>query len=396
LLSYSQIADAPNETLSLNQNLSIAVILPTFNERENIPALIDRLSKALGGLDWELIFVDDDSPDGTADVVRSYASLDRRIRLIQRVGRRGLSTACIEGIMATSANYVAVIDADLQHDEAILPQMLEKLRCDHLDIVVATRSADGGSMGEFAARRVFLSRLGRRISRMVCRCELSDPMSGFFLLRRSFFLEVVHGLHDGGFKILVDMLATSKRAVRVGEVGYVSRNRLHGESKLDASVATEYLFLVLEKLTGGSIPTRFFSFAMVGSLGLIVHFAVLSLLYMKLGLSFTSSQTWATLAAMVGNFFLNNLVTYRDRRLHGVYLFTGMLTFMLACSFGAWANVSFAGSLLHSGMPWYVAGVAGNILSAVWNYSASSVFTWQMRQSRRANVVAAVKQTESL
>jgi dolichol-phosphate mannosyltransferase len=396
LQNFSQITDAPNEILSLNRNLSIAIVLPTFNERENIPVLIDRLSSTLAGLDWELIFVDDDSPDGTADVVRSYACKNRRVRLIQRIGRRGLSTACIEGILATSANYVAVIDADLQHDETVLPQMLEKLRCENLDIVVATRSADGGSMGEFAANRVFLSRLGRSISRMVCRCELSDPMSGFFLLRRSFFLEVVHGLHDGGFKILVDMLATSKRQVRVGEVGYVFRNRLHGESKLDASVATEYLFLVLEKLTGGAIPTRFFSFAMVGSLGLIVHFAVLSLLYMKLGLSFTTSQTWATLAAMVGNFYLNNLITYRDRRLHGMYLFTGMLTFMLACSFGAWANVSFAGSLLHSGMPWYVAGVAGNILSAVWNYSASSVFTWQMRQRRRASVVAAVKQTEPL
>jgi dolichol-phosphate mannosyltransferase len=396
LSTYFQLAEANSELAPPIGNLSIAVILPTYNERENIPALIDRLSTALAGLDWELVFVDDDSPDGTSDLVRTYAGQDKRIRLIQRVGRRGLSTACIEGIMATSANYVAVIDADLQHDETILPQMLQKLRCDDLDIVVATRSADGGSMGEFATERVFLSRLGRRISRIVCRCELTDPMSGFFLLKRSFFLEVVHGLHDGGFKILVDMLATSNRPVRLGEVGYVFRNRLHGESKLDAGVATEYLFLVLEKLTGGTIPTRFFSFAMVGSVGLIVHFAFLSLLYMKFGLSFTSSQAWATLAAMIGNFFLNNLITYRDRRLHGVYLLTGMLTFLLACSFGAWANVSFAGSLLHSGMPWYVAGVAGNILSAVWNYSVSSVFTWQMRQRRRASDVTAVNQTEYL
>lgn len=394
MLTHSQFAADSNEVDSLNRNLSIAVILPTFNERENIPILIDRLSAALAGLDWELIFVDDDSPDGTSEVVRGYAAEDRRIRLIQRIGRRGLATACIEGILATSANYVAVIDADLQHDETILPQMLRKLRCEGLDIVVATRSADGGSMGDFATRRVLLSRVGRFISRTVCRCELTDPMSGFFLMKRGFFLEVVHGLHDGGFKILVDMLATSKRPVRVGEVGYVFRKRVHGESKLDASVAMEYLFLVLEKLTGGVIPTRFFAFGMVGSIGLIVHFAFLSLLYMKCGLSFTSSQAWATLAAMTGNFFLNNLVTYRDRRLHGIYLLAGMFTFMVACSFGAWANVSFAGSLLRSGMPWYVAGVAGNILSAVWNYSVSSVFTWQMRRPRRVSVPESLKQTE--
>jgi dolichol-phosphate mannosyltransferase len=344
--------------------------------------LIERLSAALAGLDWELIFVDDDSPDGTSDVVRAYAAQDRRIRLIQRIGRRGLSTACIEGILATSANYVAVIDADLQHDETILPRMLNKLRCEGLDLVVATRSADGGSMGDFASQRVLLSRIGRVISRAVCRCELTDPMSGFFLMQRSFFLEVVHDLHDGGFKLLVDMLATSKRPLRLGEVGYVFRKRMHGESKLDASVATEYLFLVLEKLTGGVIPTRFFAFAVVGSIGLLVHFTFLSLLYKKFGLSFTTAQAWATFAAMIGNFFLNNLITYRDRRLHGMYLLVGMFTFLAACSFGAWANVSIAGTLLRTGLPWYVAGVAGNILSAVWNYSASSVFTWQRRQPR--------------
>jgi dolichol-phosphate mannosyltransferase len=393
----TQLQDAAvsAEYSPVHRTLSIAVVLPTFNERENIPAVINRLSTALGELNWELIFVDDDSPDGTADVVRRYAALDPRIRLIQRVGRRGLSSACVEGMMATAANYIAVMDADLQHDETILPEMLQKLRCEDLDLVVATRSAEGGSMGEFAPRRVLLSRIGRMVSRTVCRCELTDPMSGFFLLRRSFLLEVVRGLHDGGFKILVDMLATCKRPVRVGEVGYTFRNRLFGESKLDVSVGLEYLFLVLEKLTGGAVPTRFFLFALVGSTGVIVHFAWLSLLYMKFGMAFTPAQAWATVATMTSNFFLNNLITYRDRRLHGVYLFMGMLTFWAACSFGAWANVSFAGSLLHSGMPWYLAGLMGNILSAVWNYSVSSVFTWQMRAPRQASEPALLGRAES-
>ena len=193
----------------------------------------------------------------------------------------------------------------------------------------------------------------------------------------------MRGLHQGGFKILVDILATSSRPVRVGEVGYRFRNRLYGKSKLYLSVAMEYLFLVLDKLTGGTIPPRFFYFALVGSTGLIVHFSFLSLLYMRLHLSFISAQAWATLAAMTGNFFLNNLITFRDRSLHGRYLAVGMLTFWIACSFGAWANVSLAGSLLRSGMPWYLAALVGNILSAVWNYSISSIFTWQMPQPRR-------------
>jgi dolichol-phosphate mannosyltransferase len=384
-----QHAGGPHESSSLeftssSGNLEIAVVLPTFNERENIPELIARLSAALDGLSWELVFVDDDSPDDTAEVVSVYAAEDRRIRLIQRVGRRGLSSACIEGILATPAKYVAVMDADLQHDEAILPQMLEKLRSENLDMVVATRNAPGGSMSEFSAKRVFLSRFGRQISRMVTRSELTDPMSGYFLLRRSFFLEVVHGMHGGGFKILVDMLATSNRPVCLGEVPYCFRKRMHGESKLDVNVAVEYIFLVLNKLTGGVIPTRFVVFALIGATGLIVNFAFLSLLFIAFHLSFIASQAWATLAAMTGNFYLNNLITYRDRRLHGKYMVTGLLSFWLACSFGAWANVSIAGSLLHSGAPWYLAALVGTVLSAVWNYSISNLFTWQMPQPRKA------------
>lgn len=393
--THVQFAGLRTGSASLRRNAAVAVVLPTFNERENIPAVIERLSAVLAGLDWELIFVDDDSPDGTSDVVRAFASADRRIRLIQRVGRRGLSTACIEGMMATAADYIAVMDADLQHDETILPRMLQKLRSEDLDVVVATRGGDG-DMGEFAPRRVFLSRMGRRVSQMVSGSELTDPMSGFFVLRRSFFIEVVRDLHQGGFKILVDMLATSSRRVRLGEVGYSFRNRLYGKSKLDLSVALEYLFLVLDKLTGGTIPSRFFYFALVGSTGLLVHFSFLWLLYMRLHLGFIPAQAWATLAAMTGNFFLNNLITFRDRSLHGRYLLIGMFTFWMACAFGAWVNVSFAGSLLHSGVPWYLAALVGNIVSAVWNYSISSIFTWQMPQTRRPVEPAALGENDDV
>jgi dolichol-phosphate mannosyltransferase len=378
---WSQHMELP----SGNREIDIAVVLPTFNESENVAEVIARLSAALTGLDWELIFVDDDSPDGTARIVSGFAQEDRRIRLIQRIGRRGLSSACIEGILATPATCVAVMDADLQHDERILPRMLQNLRGEGLDIVVATRNSDGGSMSGFSEGRQFLSRLGRRISRFVFRCELTDPMSGFFVVRRSFFLEVVRELHGGGFKILLDILATSRRPVRLGEVGYHFRNRIYGESKLDVSVAVEYLFLVLSKLTGGAIPTRFVVFALVGTIGLIVNLSCLSVLFIKFHLGFSASQAWATLAAMTGNFFLNNQITYRDRRLHGIYMLLGLLSFWLACSFGAWANVSVAGNLLRSGVPWWVAGFAGTVLSAVWNYSISNLFTWQMPQPQRAS-----------
>jgi dolichol-phosphate mannosyltransferase len=379
--------------MPLGSNLDIAVVLPTFNERGNVQEIIRRLSIALEGLNWELYFVDDDSPDGTSDVVRTFAAADHRIHLIQRIGRRGLSSACIEGMLACSASAIAVMDADMQHDESILRRMLEKLRVEDLDIVVATRNAAGGSMGEFGPMRVFISRLGQRFSRAVTHCVLTDPMSGFFVVRRSFFLEVVRRLYGGGFKILVDMLASATRPVKLGEVGYTFRTRQVGESKLDLNVSIEYLILVVNKLTHGVAAASLVLFALVGTFGVAVHFAFLSVLYFGAHLSFGAAQTWATFAAMTSNFFLNNLITFRDRSLRGSYLFFGWLSFCLACSFGAWVNVSFAETLLHSGMPWYVAGFGGMVLSASWNYSISNLFTWRMPQSRR--LTAAAPQTSS-
>ena len=372
----------PDDGLT-NSSVDVAVVLPTYNERPNITEVIARVKSVLAGLSWEMIFVDDDSPDGTAEVIREYARRDRRIRLVHRVGRRGLSSACIEGMLATSATYIAVMDADQQHDETVLPKMLARVREEGLDIVVATRNADGGSMGQFCAKRVLLSRLGRKISRSVCHCELSDPMSGFFLLDRRFLMEVVHRLQGEGFKILVDILASAERPVRVGEIGYSFRMRKYGESKLDLLTAVEYLFLIVNKATGGVVPTRFAVFALVGATGVLVHLACLAGMLYGFHFGFVASQTVATCVAMTENFFLNNLITYRDQRLRGMSMVSGLVSFWLACSFGAWANVSFAHSLLNLGLPWYGAGLGGVVLSSVWNYSVSNLFTWKRLQPRR-------------
>ena len=373
---------APDRALT-NSPIDVAVVLPTYNEGKNIPEVIARVRSVLEGLSWEMIFVDDDSPDGTAEAILEYAKQDRRIRLVQRVGRRGLSSACIEGMLATSANYIAVMDADQQHDETILPKMLARLREEELDIVVGTRNAEGGSMGQFSAKRVLLSRLGRRISKSVGHCELSDPMSGFFLLRRGFLMDVVRRLQGEGFKILVDLLASAERRVRVGEIGYRFRLRKYGESKLDLLTAVEYLFLIVNKLTGGVVPTRFAVFALIGATGVVVHLACLAAMLYGLHFGFVASQTVATCVAMTENFFLNNLITYRDQRLRGMSMVSGLVSFWLACSFGAWANVSFAHSLLNLGLPWYGAGLGGVVLSSVWNYSVSNLFTWKRLQPRR-------------
>ncbi|HEY4011007.1 MAG TPA: glycosyltransferase family 2 protein [Acidobacteriaceae bacterium] len=364
--------------------MDIAVILPTYNERQNIPVVISRLGEVLQGYRWEAIFVDDDSPDGTAEVIAEYARGNPNIRLLHRIGRRGLSSACIEGMLSTQATFIAVMDADLQHDEAILPQLLETIRSESLDLVVATRNSAGGSMGDFSRRRVLLSRLGRKVSEAVCRCELTDPMSGYFILRRSFLGEVVRDLQCSGFKILVDLLASSRRPVRVAEVGYTFRARQFGESKLDVLIGVEHLALIVNKLTGNILPGAMPLYLFVGGLGLITHFVTLFLLTRFGHFHFVAAQSAAALAAMTENFFLNDRITFAHQRLRGARLLSGLARFTVACSFGAWANVVFAYALWQSGMDWYLAGFAGIVLGSVWNLSISSQVTW--RSHRRAAI----------
>lgn len=357
--------------------IDLAVVVPTYNERGNVPELIARIERVLRDFEWELIFVDDNSPDGTSELIREYAVKDSRIRLLHRIGRRGLSSACIEGMLATPAEYIAVMDADLQHEESILPEMVDRLRAEELDVVVATRNSEGGCMGDFCQARVRLSSLGKKLSGLICRCDVSDPMSGFFVVRRSYFHSVVSRLQDGGFKILLDMLASSERPVRLGEVGYHFNNRTWGESKLDANAAAECLFLIINKLLGGVVPPRFAASAFIGAIGLAVYLCSLTLLFQARHFTFSTSQILATFAAVTVNFFLSNLIAHRDRRLRGFQIWLGLIAFLLACSLGVLAGLSCARSLLQLHLPWYIAGLAGAAVSSVWNYAVNQILTWQ-------------------
>jgi dolichol-phosphate mannosyltransferase len=361
--------------------LELAVVVPTFNERANIPVLLDRLATTLIGISYEVIIVDDDSPDGTAEAGREIALYRRHVHVLRRIGRRGLSSACLEGMLATAAPHIAVMDGDLQHDESILPRMLSEAQRGGLDLVVASRNVSGGSMGEFSASRTRLSQLGRSLSHMVMRAEVSDPMSGFFLVNRKFLEETVYRTSGIGFKILLDLLASSPRAVRVAEVPYTFRLREAGESKLDVTVSLEYVFLLLDKLIGHLVPLRFVLYALVGALGVVLHLGTLWAARLAGMDSFRNAQTLATFASMTLNFLLNNLVTYRDSRLRGVQWLWGLLTFYAACALGAAVNLSVAERLLANGVPWLAAGFAGLVLSSVWNYGVTSVITW--RRSRR-------------
>lgn len=355
----------------------LTVVVPTLNERDNIARLVGLLDRVLAEIAWEVIFVDDDSQDGTADRVGAIARRDPRVRCLRRIGRRGLSSACIEGVLASTAPYVVIMDADLQHDESLLPRMFAALKRDECDIVVGSRYALGGEIGDWSGTRARISRWATRFSRLIYKGEIGDPMSGFFMLRRDVFDRSVRRLSGQGFKLLVDLLASAPEPIRIVELPYRFRTRQSGESKLDTLVIWEFLVLIADKLVGRFIPVRFALFAAIGLLGLAVHFVVLWSTFAVLRVEFLIAQTAATVIAMTSNFFFNNLFTYRDKRLKGRGLIRGLLSFYVICSIGAVANVGIAAYLFAADRPWWIAGIAGIVVGSVWNYAASSTFTWR-------------------
>lgn len=356
----------------------LSVVLPTYKEKDNVAELVRRLDSALAGVEWEAIFVDDNSPDGTAEAAKRIAATDLRVRCLKRVGRRGLAGACIEGMLSSSAPYVAVMDADLQHDERILTAMLETLRTGKADLVAASRHIEGGSAASLEKSRGTISKVATALTRNVLSVPLSDPMSGFFMMRRDRFDAVAPKLSPVGFKILLDIVATAGPGLRVAEQSYVFGKREQGESKFNVQIGLEFLGLLLAKLTGDLVDPRFIFFALVGTTGLAVHLVVLKLALLS-GPNFATAQSIATFVAMTSNFFLNNELTYRDRRLKGLAMFGGFLGFCAIGSVGALTNVGLANWLYSERSVWWVAGAAGAIMGALWNYALSSLFVWRTR-----------------
>jgi dolichol-phosphate mannosyltransferase len=357
----------------------LSVVVPTFNERDNVTTLFRRLEATLKGIPFEVIFVDDNSPDGTCEVLRALARADSRVRCIRRVGRRGLSGACIEGILASSAPWAAVIDADLQHDETQLPKMLALLQGGKFDLVVGSRYIEGGSADSFDKQRAGASQLATEVAKRVLRVKVADPMSGFFMIGRDRFEQLAPQLSTQGFKILLDIVATARGDLRVKEIPFTFGSRLHGESKLDSMVALDFLGLVLAKLTHDVVSLRFLLFAMVGSIGLFVHLATLFVALEFLNVQFAEAQAVGAVVAMTSNFILNNFLTYRDQRLKGLGILRGLLLFYLVCSVGLLANVGVAFSVYDQEPIWWLAGAAGALMGVVWNYAMSGLFVWRKR-----------------
>lgn len=356
----------------------LSIIIPTLNERENISPLISALQVTFSAhnIQWEAVFVDDNSTDGTLDEIKTLSKQCDNIRFIHRLDSRGLSSACAEGMLSSTAAHVAVIDADLQHDESILPIMLNELK-KGMDIAIGSRNIEGGSMGTMPIHRQKVSQFAAKLSDLFLGSNVTDPMSGFFMLKRELIENIANKLTLTGYKLLLDILVNAPKGTNIVEVPYNMRHRIHGESKLDTLVVLEYLNFLIEKTIGRFIPAKFVMFAAVGASGVVVHLLSLAFLYHLINITFIASQSLATMIAMTTNYIANNLTTYREQRLHGSAFLKGLISFYLACSLGALINIIIADYLKETSYAWWAAGLTGALIGSIWNFSMTKTFTWK-------------------
>lgn len=351
----------------------LTIVVPTLNERDNIVPFLAKVEAVLTDVAWELIFVDDDSPDGTADAVRTIARSDPRVRCLQRLGRRGLSTACIEGILASASLYVAVMDADMQHDERLLPQMLNLLKSATCDLAVGSRYIPGGGVGDWQSSRANISGFATVLSRLVCRVRIADPMSGFFMLRRDVFEGSMRRLSGQGFKILLDLIASSPRTLRVQELPFEFRTRQYGKTKLDTLVAWEFVMLLADKTLGSKVPVQFVTAAFITAFGFAINLVTRWVALDMWDASQIASRIAAISVSAGGIFFLNQLFTHRDNRLAGRQLAHRILIFFLSTIAFGLLTINAASACFNTPNDSPLAIVAGTLLSTISSYAIARI-----------------------
>jgi dolichol-phosphate mannosyltransferase len=354
----------------------VTIVVPSYNERDNVARAIERLDRALKGIAWEVIYVDDNSPDGTADTVRAIGRTDPRVRCIRRFHRRSRAGACLEGMLAAQGEFVVEFDGDLQHDEKIIPRMIDHLRRNEADLVIGSRYIGGGELTGMGESRLKVSRTAGHVARAVLGITVSDPTTGFSATRRTLIEEIMPELPVDGFHLVIDILALRTRKLRVAEVPYRLGERERGESKLEPRIFLDFIATFVARLTHNLVPRRFFLFGLVGLSGLLVHVAALWLLN-SVGVPFLAAQFAAALLSIANNFWFNNVLTYRDRALHGLAAVRGFFVFMLICSFGLLSNISVAEWMFTLDQTWWLAGLTGALVSMVWNYAVSGALVWR-------------------
>lgn len=358
----------------------LSLVLPTYNEKENLPELLGKLKTVLSSIPHEVIIVDDDSPDGTWKAAQEIAASDDHVRVIRRVGRRGLSSAVIEGFLSAKGGVLAVADADGQHDLSLVPKLYDAVKSG-AGLAIGSRYTEGGSVGQWDERRHFLSKIATGLAIRLCRVRVTDPMSGFFALNRKTFEEILPRLNPRGFKILLDVLVHAPSSLTVKEVPFTFGVRTHGESKLSRRVQIEFLEYLYDAAFGRVIPLTLIEYCVVGLLGVIVNLAAYFATESLLGeISFGTLSSIPLLAgieaAIFFNFLLNNAWTFSYAKLRGWKAVTGFIKYNIVCAFGALANIAVTSFLYAYGMSPIASLAIGAFLGMIWNYTIGRLFTW--------------------
>lgn len=361
--------------------LELSVVIPTYNEIENVPILLNLLFEVLKSKSYEIIIVDDNSPDGTWQAVESISKQHPQVKLIRRLEGKGLSSAVIAGMHFSKGACIAVMDADMQHDESILPQMCDKVISERVDICVGSREAPGGGYGDWSLKRKLVSYGARWLAHVSVGTTIKDPMSGFFALSREYFESTIEKINPAGFKILLEFLARGDKPNAV-EVGYTFRTRVHGTTKLNATVALEYLLALIDLRFGWLVPNQFVKFGLVGLTGSLVNFIGFALMK-SAGFPIPISIVLGVELAIMWTYFANNKFTFTPMSFTGKQFFKGFALYQFVCLYGLIIQISVVSTLVTTfsivtsnivGL--YLVYMVGVAFAAVGNYFLHSYYTW--------------------
>ena len=376
MVNNSQTRMAPKEREKNHPPLMTTIVVPTYNEVDNIAHAIGAITDELDDdEEWEILVVDDDSPDRTWEVVDQIEQKDSRVRCYRRIDRKGLSSAIVDGLSLGRGERLVVADADLQHDLSKIPELLAALA--HAPLAVGTRYAGGGGTANWSKRRLALSRLATFLCGVVLGIRCSDPMSGFFAIRRTAFQAIAPKLNPRGYKLLMEVLYLM-RGESIGEVPYVFSPRRAGESKLSAQVAWDFLLSLVELLSRRLVSARFVKYAVVGLSGVVVQYVTFYFLWREM-VTAEGATALAITTAACSNYLINNAWTFQDRRHRGAAeVLRGLVLF------GA---ISGMGALINQSVTWYLHDrhavdlaltmAVGIGVTTVWNYFLNLDLTWR-------------------
>jgi len=346
----------------------VSIIIPTYNESENIVKVLNEIELTLSGHDYEVIVVDDNSPDQTSEIVKKISKANKNILCIKRTWKKGLSSAVIEGVALSSKELVCVMDGDGQHDPKDILKMLEHHRAYNLDLVSGSRFLNLSSELALSQSRKNLSDAGIFFANLFLKKKMTDPMTGLFLIKKNLIENLQDQLYKDGFKILFDILMLNK-TLKSDEVQINFRSRIAGDSKLNISTIFNMLGQVMENITKGFMPASFFVFSLVGTVGVAIHLTSLSLLLMSLG--FVAANAVSTVLAMTSNYFLNNYLTFHN--LHKTFRerFQGLIKYSFTNSFSILANIGVASQFYANNFSEISSALIGILAGLVLNYFLS-------------------------